>query len=322
MTSPAINGWALPPFVCEKEPGTDDDCVFCTGVAEKLAHDPGSVPATLAEAEAIRAAAGIPAGPAGSDDLIRGCNARYGWAPTLVAPGFTALWAALQPGVCAGASGDPADAPGTPFARFVTERIGHRVFVGRYDTTDRVWLIDPEGPADGTYHGQWATKADLALFVKNGNSHTVTTMAREDDMKIGKIVGTDYKAINGILRAAPDTTLPAIVKLAAGAIVRSIAQVGVPGSLYAWCMTEYNGAPAYLVAKKIADGSTPDWAPVVPLDPAVDAGLSDYIARKPAPSTGATPEQVAAAVLAARQKQYDADLAAANADPVSIGPRP
>lgn len=42
----------------------------------------------------------------------------------------------------------------------------------------------------------------------------------------------------------------------------------------------------------------------------------------PTPPTGATPDQVAAAVLAGRRTQYDADLAAANADPVNIGPRP
>ncbi len=176
---PSINGWVVPPFVCEKEDvhywtnkviddGADEDCVFCTTVMGKLAHDPGSCPATLFEAERVREDAGLgPTGPAGT--------------PTEIPAGMASLWSALTPGTWAGASGDPGGCSiGNPFRRFVTDHLGHRVYVGRYDSSDRVWLIDPEGPKPPTtYTGQWATKAQLAEFVAGGHSHFIDSIAKE-----------------------------------------------------------------------------------------------------------------------------------------------
>lgn len=40
--------------------------------------------------------------------------------------------------------------------------------------------MDPEGPKTG-YDGQWATKAQLATFVKNGSTHTIATMASKGE---------------------------------------------------------------------------------------------------------------------------------------------
>lgn len=102
---------------------------------------------------------------------------------------------------------------------------------------------------------------------------------QEADVTITRVKGEDWKARNGVLRADPDSSKPALVTLPAGSIVRSIAEV-TSGTAYSWRLTDYNGAPAYLAYKRLSDGAMPDWEPLVAGgDPAVDAGLDAYIAR-------------------------------------------
>lgn len=183
--------WVTPPFVSEKEEGhfwpnhvfddsADEDCVFVSGLMQFLAHKPGGAAATLAEAELIRHAAGLqPSGPAGSDDLIRGELALFGWAPAKV-KGFTALWAALVPGMSATISGVPTNAPsGSPIRHWLPNYgKGHRLYAERRDATDRVWIIDPEGSVGGGYKGEWCTRADIAAFARDPTrSHTVASRA-------------------------------------------------------------------------------------------------------------------------------------------------
>ncbi len=170
--------WVIPPLVTEHEPGTDYNCVPCSGLMQKLANAPGSAPATLAEAKAIRAASGIPmTGPMSSLNLIVGERNRYHWQPAEIPRGFASIWASLTPGHSATASGIPTDAPvGSPFRHWLPNYSGgHRVYVARMDSLDRVWLLDPEAP-DG-YSGEWASKSDLARFVQNGSTHTVAPIA-------------------------------------------------------------------------------------------------------------------------------------------------
>jgi hypothetical protein len=185
-----MSGWVKPPHVCEKEDvhqwpdgrwddAKDEDCVWAAGLMQYLALHPGAAPATLTEAEALRADAGIgPAGGSTSANLVTGTTKRYGWAPTIIPPGFSVLWSSLRPGMGATASGKPSDCSvGNPFKRFLsTYTGGHRVFIERLNDTDNVWLMDPEGPKTG-YTGQWASKAHLAEFVKNGSSHTIAQLA-------------------------------------------------------------------------------------------------------------------------------------------------
>lgn len=183
-----------PPFVSEREDAhywpngaydgpADEDCVFCSGLMQYLAHKPGAAPATLYEAERIRQAAGLgPSGPANSDALIDGTTKRYGWAPTKIPSGFSVLWSAFaQPGVSATASGKLSNFPtGHRLRRFIpTWTGGHRVYVAKMDDEDRVWWMDPEGPKTG-YSGEWVTKAELQTFVNGGLSHTLATVATED----------------------------------------------------------------------------------------------------------------------------------------------
>jgi hypothetical protein len=184
-------GWITPPFVSEKEgahfwpdhesdDAADEDCVFVAGLMQFLAHKPGGAAATLAEAELIRHAAGLhPSGPAGSDDLIRGELALFGWAPTKV-KGFSALWAALVPGMSATVSGVPTNAPpSSPIRHWLPNYAkGHRIYAERRDLSDRLWIIDPEGSTGGTYRGEWCPKTDVAAFARDPTrSHTVAARA-------------------------------------------------------------------------------------------------------------------------------------------------
>jgi len=173
--------WILPPLCTEHEPGPDDDCVFCSGIMQLLARWPGRCPATLTEAEAVRAAAKLADGAgAGTTDLIRGITARYGagYAPTSVT-GWPAAWAALTPGHSATISGIPTNVPATsPIRRWVGDfPHGHRIAGFRRDTTARLWIMDPEGPADGSYKGEWCSEADLALFAKDpARTHSIQSV--------------------------------------------------------------------------------------------------------------------------------------------------
>ena len=99
-----------------------------------------------------------------------------------------------------------------------------------------------------------------------------------DDMIVTQIKGEDWKAKNGVLRTKPDTSAPTIVRLLAGTVIRSIAEVSNPGSAYSWRMTEHGGVPAFFVYKHLADNTIPDFDPVP--SPGVDQELTDYIARK------------------------------------------
>jgi hypothetical protein len=121
--------------------------------------------------------------------------------------------------------------------------------------------------------------------MKGNATYMQAALVKESDMLISNIKGEDWRAKGGILRTSPDSSLPASVTLPAGTIIRSVAEVTVPGSAYLWRLTEYGNKPAYLAYKRLSDGAMPDWEPVVPGgDPAVDAGLSAYIARQPDPT--------------------------------------
>lgn len=180
--------WVIPPLVTEHEDAhywpngaydgpADEDCVFVSGLMQYLAWKPRAAAATLYEAERIRQAAGLgPDGGALTSDLLRGESIRYGWKPA-TAVGFAALWAGLTPGHGATASGVPTDTDrDSPFRHWLPYYTGgHRVFVERLDSQDRVWLMDPE--AMSGYGGEWATKSDLEAFTRHGSTHTVAPLA-------------------------------------------------------------------------------------------------------------------------------------------------
>jgi hypothetical protein len=169
------------PLVCEHEPGPDDDCVFCTGVMNLLARFPGRCSPTLEAAESIRAASGISMeGPSSGLDLIKGITNKFGaaYAPTPI-KGWVAASAAATTGHSLGVSGIPANTPAnSPIRRFVGDfPYGHNIAAYKLDATTRFWIKDPEGPADGSYNGEWCAESDLAAFAKDPNRvHTLQTL--------------------------------------------------------------------------------------------------------------------------------------------------
>lgn len=249
-----MTNWVRPPAISEREGihywpdgeydgPEDEDCVFVAGLEQKLAHAPHSAAATLAEAELIRHAAGLhPSGGASSADLVRGEEALFGWAPSIVT-GWEALWTALVPGKSATVSGIPTGAPaGSPIRRFLPNYAKpHRLWVGRYDSTDRVLMLDPEVSADALkagYKGQWVTKADLKSFATeprpDGKNpvHTVASMA---------VVKYTRKVISngGYLWTLPRATAGSVKKQAL--VVGQVATItgGVAGG--AWSFAGLSG---------------------------------------------------------------------------------
>lgn len=214
-----------PPFVSEREGShtfptgvhdgpADEDCVFAAGLMQAEAMTGNRLPATLEEAERIRAAAGLgPDGPSNSDDLIRGMQARYGFAPRKI-PGFAAFdfdafWQQLSPGMCATVGGKISNFPaGHNLARFLPDfDKGHRVYVQRETAADAVWWMDPEGRPVDTYAGDPATKADLRTFMHGGSGATIDRIGRLGEpmvritsdvpMQVTTHEGAQYLDLNG-----------------------------------------------------------------------------------------------------------------------------
>lgn len=147
--------------------GSWEDCTFDSGLEwYRLTHD-RSIPATHAEAQALRDASGKgPTGGSNLGDLRAGIHARYGpWVQTPIS-GFDSLWVALSEGTAAVVQGSMAAfGKAHRLSRFDPNFDGgHAVCVMRLDGLDRVWWCDPEAPT-GTYAGEWVTKDELRMFV-------------------------------------------------------------------------------------------------------------------------------------------------------------
>lgn len=189
-------GFDRPLFVSEREgkhtfptgvmdDRADEDCVFAAGLMQAEAITGNALPATLHEAERIRAAAGLgPFGPSNSDDLIRGMQARYSFAPRRIAGfgafNFAVFWEQLKPGMCATAGGFISNLSSTHvLAEFLPgfDR-GHRVYIQRESDADEVWWMDPEGRPVASYKGVMATKAALRKFMENGSGATIDRIGR------------------------------------------------------------------------------------------------------------------------------------------------
>ena len=107
------------------------------------------------------------------------------------------------------------------------------------------------------------------------------TAVVEAEMKVIRVKGEDFLAgpAGGRILSAPACGGSALIDLAPGTIIRSIAQVsGTDGSDLR--LTEYAGQPGYLCYRK-ADGTNGPWQPAVAGgDAAVDGELIAYIGRK------------------------------------------
>lgn len=153
---------------CGFDDASWEDCTFCVAVEWLRAIGHTSIPATHAEAEALRCASGrAPTGGTNQDDVRRAALARYGIALPAALEGFDALWSALAPGHVASVQGSMgAFAAGSHFRRWDPAFAGgHDALAARLDALDRVWWCDPLAPEGLGYEGEWMAKADLERFV-------------------------------------------------------------------------------------------------------------------------------------------------------------
>jgi hypothetical protein len=145
-----------------------EDCSWDSAIEFARLALTSAIPATHAEAEALRDASGEPpTGGSNIDDVRRGLASRYRWTSGYtVAYNFTQLWGALSKGKVAVVQGSMgAFASSHPLRRWQPSYGGpHAVSAQRLDSTDNVWWCDPLAPA-GTYRGQWVSKANLKRFV-------------------------------------------------------------------------------------------------------------------------------------------------------------
>lgn len=185
------------------DPAGWEDCLW-VGATELHRYAGGDVPALLAEAEALRDAAGVaPSGPGSNHDgLRRGMLARYG--RTFRRDTGEAALLALGPGYAAVISGSLGNFPlGHALRRWDKNYVdGHAVTVYRIDESPRWWWCDGLAPTDG-YSGQWVTDAQAKQFMYDGSTFSyaalgefkeapmiefIDSRAREVDLKAGAVL--------------------------------------------------------------------------------------------------------------------------------------
>lgn len=149
-----------------------EDCLWASAV-EALRFGGLRIPATLAEAELIRAASGEPPlGPSNQGNLAEGMRVRFGL-PLRQGSGFSALWAALKPGSAAVVNGRlGAFRAGHRLRRHLPLYLdGHAIAAFRLGPEEQVWWCDPLAPAG--YGGELVTRAELAKFAGIGGGYTI-----------------------------------------------------------------------------------------------------------------------------------------------------
>lgn len=165
-----------------------EDCTFVAGLElARICHDV-SLPATHAEAEALRSESGRgPLGGTSTADLRRALEARYGWTGWREVAGADPLWSSMAPGTAAAAQGRLTAFPaGHRLRRWdPTFAGGHDVLIVRLDDRPRVWWCDPLAPQNGSYEGEWVSHAELDAYVSAfAGSALVAPITREDTVSI------------------------------------------------------------------------------------------------------------------------------------------
>lgn len=199
-----------PPLISEiNDPdGHVEDCVVCSILMEYLASG-GKAPATLAEAEAIRAAGGAPpTGGVSTQQAVAGTTKRYGFTPTIATtPG--SIIAAAKPGQSLTVSGHLSNFPAGHRLRRWSPAFtgGHRIYAQVEDAA--IWWIDPLGAAP--YKGEAVTLAELSTFAQGGTGGTVAPL-QGADMALAPISDVTPKLIDlpaGATMYAEDRKTPA-----------------------------------------------------------------------------------------------------------------
>lgn len=153
--------------VSEREPdGTFEDCLWASAV-EVLRWGGLAIPATLQEAEELRAASGEPTtGPSNVGNLRVGAQKKYG-----IDLKAETTWRTYTKGVGVIALGRLSHFPPGHTLRKWSPNYdgGHAVAVFRLDDQPRWWWCDPLAPAvwEGkAWTGQWVSEEQLSTFRK------------------------------------------------------------------------------------------------------------------------------------------------------------
>jgi hypothetical protein len=191
--------------VSENETGLDEDCLWCSAV-EALRWGGLDIPATLREAEAMRAASGEPPeGPSNIVNLQNGAKARYNIDLTRHVTGSTGVLRVTPKGTAAVITGRLSNFPlGHTLRRHLPLYTGgHAVAIYRVDDRDRFWWCDPLGPATG-YDGQWVSDDQVATFMRGFGDFTTVTRGEyalpESDTE-ANVIRANFKTPAGVMTA-------------------------------------------------------------------------------------------------------------------------
>lgn len=193
---PGWQGWTGHAHVSERESAhtwpdgrADDarweDCQWCSLVMFLRAWGM-DIPATHAEAEALRAASGEPpTGGSNLGDARRGVLARYHVTLPDPLPDAAATRKAMVPGTVALVNGSMGSfSAGSTYRRWDPAFSGgHAAVAFRLDDRDGVWWDDPLAPT-GTYQGEWMTQDNLAKFQGAWDALVAPIGARRADMLV------------------------------------------------------------------------------------------------------------------------------------------
>lgn len=156
------------PTPCGHDGPAWEDCTWTSGVEWWRATGHPAVPPTLAEAEALRCAAGDPPeGGSSLEDLRRGIRARYGAVAPLPISSPASILAALAPGYVGTVQGSMAAFPtGSHYRRWDPGFSGpHAAAVFGVAGAAPYWWCDPLAPEGLGYEGEPMTAADLARYI-------------------------------------------------------------------------------------------------------------------------------------------------------------
>jgi hypothetical protein len=193
---------------CGPDDAKWEDCLWVALIEFLRALGHTNIPATLAEAEALRCVGqGSPLGFSTWEHAINGVRARYNITLPPVIKGATAIWAALQPGTVAVIMG--AGSPGTAWQAGFTS--GHAVTYFQLDPTDAGWVCDGLAPA--SYNGERITKSQLFAYIAGQPTGGAIIAPVGGNMLVG------FKSANPAIG-------PGKVKLAAGHSLINMREAG------------------------------------------------------------------------------------------------
>lgn len=297
-----------------------EDCVWVAGLMQFLGAHPGAAPATHREAERLRAEVqpDEPLGPSNTDQLLRAFKLRYAFKADRLNPGETSIGNKLVPGTIATVSGRLTNLPdGHRLRRFSPSFGGGHRWCVLNDGQAKVLVLDPLAPKNIGYTGDRATVDDVKKFASQGGvEHTLAPLATKEGI-VQFVTAQGFEARPKRLLKIPRGTM--LRRLDGSELLITDGELTLP------VLGTANGRAGEFVVDVVTSVPYPDNVTRHTLVLAVLPNATPFDAPATTSTTSPgtfTQAQLDAAVLQARRAQFDADRAAAEADPVNIGPRP